>query len=121
MLEKTTYYQKLNRFSLFNTHFAFLDTEDYLADGLFIKHQVRVYFGDEFVKPGIPYRIIFCHVRKWDEERFRTAMGELPNKMLLCGNVDYLGVCAHIWERMSNEIDGKRDSCDADGAAEQTQ
>ena len=43
-MEKVTYYQTLNRFSLFNAYFAFLDTEDYLADGLFIKHQLRVYF-----------------------------------------------------------------------------
>ena len=120
-MEKAAYYQRLDRFSLFNVHFAFLDTEDYLADGLFIKHQVRVYFGDEFVNPDTPYHIIFCHVRKWDEERFRAAMSELSNKMLLCGNVDYLEVCAHIWERMSNAIDGRRGSCGADGAAEQAQ
>ena len=36
-MEKVTYYQTLNRFLLFNAYFAFLDTEDYLADGLFIK------------------------------------------------------------------------------------
>lgn len=120
-MEKVTYYQTLNRFSLFNAYFAFLDTEDYLADGLFIKHQLRVYFGDEFAKPGIPYRIIFCHVRKWDVEHFRTAMSELPNKMLLCGNVDYLDTCAHIWERMLNTRNEERDSYGADGAAEQAQ
>ena len=112
-MEKVTCYQTLNKFSLFNTHFVFLDTGDYLADGLFIKHQVRVHFGDELEKPGIPYRIIFCHVRKWDEERFRTAMSELPDKMLLCGKSDYLGVCKDIWE--------KGGFCDEDGAAEQTQ
>lgn len=37
-MEKATYYQTLNRVSLFNSYFAFLDAEDYLADGLFIKH-----------------------------------------------------------------------------------
>ena len=57
-MEKVAWYQTLNRFSLFNSYFAFLDTENYLADGLFIKYQVRVYFGDEFVKPNFPYRII---------------------------------------------------------------
>lgn len=120
-MEKVTYYQTLNRFSLFNSYFAFLDTEDYLADGLYIKHQVRVYFGDEFVNPDTPYRIIFCHVRKWDEERFCAAMGELPNKMLLYGNVDYLDTCTQIWERMLNAIDGKKNFCGADGAAEPAQ
>ncbi len=37
-MEKVTYYQTLNRFSLFNSYFAFLDAEDYLVDGLFIKY-----------------------------------------------------------------------------------
>lgn len=65
-MEQTNYYQLLRKFSLLNIYFAFLDTEDYLADGLFSKHRVRVYFGNEFVRPDIPYRIIFYHVRKWD-------------------------------------------------------
>ncbi len=120
-MEEVTYYQVLNRFSLFNTYFAFLDTKDYLADGLFIKHQVRVYFGDEFVKPDIPYRIIFCHVRKWDKERFCAAMRELPNKMLLCGNVDYLSACVNTWERIMGLKQERRASDGADGATEQTQ
>ena len=120
-MEQTNYYQLLHKFSLFNTYFAFLDTEDYLADGLFIKHQVRVYFGDELVNPDIPYRVIFCHVRKWDTGRFSAAMRELPNKMLLCGNVDYLSVSADIWKRMLKEKQEGRSSNGADGAVEQTQ
>ena len=120
-MEQTNYYQLLHKFSLFNTYFAFLDTEDYLADGLFIKHQVRVYFGDEFVDPGNPYRIIFCHVRKWDKERFCAAMRELPNKMLLCGNTDYLSACVNIWERMLKVKQERRASDAEDGAAEQMQ
>ena len=117
---QTNYYQLLHKFSLFNTYFAFLDTEDYLADGLFIKHQVRVYFGDEFAKPESPYRIIFGHIRKWDKERFCAAMSELPNKMLLCGNVDYLGACADIWEIMLKAKQEGRAPNGADGAVEQT-
>ncbi len=117
-MEQTNYYQLLHKFSLFNTYFAFLDTEDYLADGLFIKHQVRVYFGDEFVNPGIPYRIIFCHVRKWDKGRFCDAMRELPNKMLLCGNMNYISACVNTWERMVELKQEGRASDGANGAAE---
>lgn len=89
--------------------------------GSLIKHQVRVYFGDEFVNPDIPYRIIFCHVRKWDKERFCAAMRELPNKMLLYGNVDYVNACVNTWERIMKEKQKGRVSYGADGAAEQTQ
>ena len=62
MQEKPDYYQHLKKFSYSHTHFAFLDTEDYLADGLFIKNQVRVYFGDEFVTPDSPYHIISARI-----------------------------------------------------------
>ena len=120
-MEGTNYYQGLHRFSLLNTYFAFLDTEDYLADGLFIKHRVRVYFGDEFVKPDSPYCAIFCHVRKWDEKRFHAAMSELPNKMLLCGHVDYLDACMNICERVLTLKHEREAPDDAVGAAEQAQ
>lgn len=121
MQEIVGYYQHLKKFSPLHTHFAFLDTEDYLADRLFIKNQVRVYFGDEYVTPGSPYRIIFCHVRKQDEKRFHAAMRELPNKMLLCGNVDYLDACSHIWGKLLNAETERRDSRGADDPAEQAQ
>ena len=42
MMDENSHYQKLDKFSLLNSHFAFFDTGDYLADNLFIKHQVRV-------------------------------------------------------------------------------
>lgn len=99
-MEENIHYQKLRHFSLFNSHFAFFDTGDYLADNLFIKHQVRVYFGDEYVHPDGVYRAILCHVRRWDEEKFRTAIEELANKMLLCGHPDYLEFCNTMWGKM---------------------
>ena len=40
-------YWDLGRFLLIYQRFVFLDTEDYLADQLFIRHRVRVRFGDE--------------------------------------------------------------------------
>ena len=41
----------IEKFSFFHNYFAIIDTADYLADQLFIKHQVRVGFGPEFVCP----------------------------------------------------------------------
>lgn len=115
------YYQRLKKFSLFNTHFAFMDTEDYLADGLFMKHQVRVHFGDEFVKPGSPYRMILCHVRKKDVGRFKAALAELPNKMLLCGHSDYLSLCLSTWEKLERRKKETRILCEEAGVTEQAQ
>ncbi len=46
----TLFYQYIDRLSLFYNYFAFLDTDAYLADQLFIKHQVRVHFCEEYVR-----------------------------------------------------------------------
>ena len=75
----------IEKFSLFYSYFAIIDTADYLADQLFIKHKVRVGFGPEFVCPDAPYRVIMCKCRKRDVDAFLAAIRELPNKMLLCG------------------------------------
>ena len=83
----------IEKFSFFHNYFAIIDTADYLADQLFIKHQVRVGFGPEFVCPDAPYRVIMCKCRKRDVDAFLAAIRELPNKMLLCGHPDYLTFC----------------------------
>ena len=80
----------IEKFSFFHNYFAIIDTADYLADQLFIKHQVRVGFGPEFVCPDAPYRVVMCKCRKRDADAFLAAIRELPNKMLLCGYPDYL-------------------------------
>lgn len=80
---------KLEKFSLLYSYFAFMDTPQYLADQLFIKHQVRVHFMEEYGKPGSQYLVIFCKVLKKDESRFLAALKKLPNKMLLLGHADY--------------------------------
>ncbi len=80
---------KLSKFSLLYRYFVFMDTPQYLADQLFIKHQVRVHFMEEYGKTGSPYLVIFCKVLKRDEDKFLAALKELPNKMLLLGHTDY--------------------------------
>ena len=99
-MERNSFYQKLARFSLFYDYFAFLDVELYAADRLFIQHQVTVHFVREYGKPGCPYRIILCKVRKRDTGRCCVAMAELPNKLCLLGYADYLDVCRTLWEKV---------------------
>ena len=41
-------YWKLQKFSIFYTYYAFIDSQDYLADQLFVKHKVKVDFGKEY-------------------------------------------------------------------------
>lgn len=96
-MKHSQYYQPIDRPSLRYAYYAFLDTDAYLADPIFIKHQVRVRFREEYVRNDSPYRVIFCQVRKRDRMRFLAAMEELPNKMLLLGHTDYLETCCSLW------------------------
>lgn len=70
--------------------FAYLDTDQYLADNLFVKYEVPVDFGDEMKRPGEKYLIIFARCKKKYESGLVLAMSELANKMLICGNTDFV-------------------------------
>ncbi len=93
-------YLSLERFSLRHKFFAFLDAGEYLADGLFIKHQVTVKFMQEYARDDSPYLMIFCRIKKRDEGAFLDALREPPNKMLLCGYPDYPAQCHDLMEKI---------------------
>lgn len=86
---KENLFLEIDRFSLRYDYFLFFDTSDYLADQLFIQKEVRVWFGDEYKKPGSPFIGIICKVKKKDRTRFIEALDALENKMILCGYRDY--------------------------------
>jgi len=76
-----------------------------MADQLFVREQVRVWFGHEFASPDSPYRVIFCKCRKKDAEAFERALEALPNKMLLCGHRDYITYCENLKRKMEQARD----------------
>ena len=77
-------YLKLEKFSLRYAYFLFFDTREYLADSLFIRHQVRVWFEREYGKDGSPLLAICCHVKKKDVPAFLAALEDLKDKTILC-------------------------------------
>lgn len=77
-------------------YYAYFDTKDYLADNLFIKHEVTVHFMQEYAHDGTEYIVIRCKCRKRDSAAFCTALEEHPNKMLICGHRDYMDFCKEI-------------------------
>ena len=91
-------YLKLNLYSPFTYSYIFVDCDKYLADRLFINHKVSVKFGREYYKEDSVYRIIFCKIKKRDEERFLLALSEMYNKMLLLGYTDYTDFCANFYK-----------------------
>ena len=86
----------LEKFSLLYDYYAYFDTKDYLADNSFIKHKVTVHFMQEYAHDGTEYIVILCRCRKRDSAAFCTALEELPNKMLICGHIDYAESCEDI-------------------------
>lgn len=96
MNNENRYYWKISRVSLFFFYFVFFDTKEYLADRLFIRHKVRVWFGKEYVKKDCPFVLIFCKIRKKDIESFAAALDEMERTMLLKGHLDYPDFCAEM-------------------------
>lgn len=86
-------YWKLDDFSIRYCYYAYIDTHENLADQLFIKHKVRVYFEKEYQRNDTDYKIIFCKVKKKDKPEFLSALSELADKMLLLGHTDYTQFC----------------------------
>lgn len=82
-------YWPIEKSSLRYAYFLFFDTIPYLADQLFIRHRVRVWFEPEYAKEDSPYIAVLCHVRKKDVPQFPDALEDLKKSMLLCGHPDY--------------------------------
>ena len=82
-------YLKIRKPSLRYDYFLFFDTPEYLADQLFIKQMVRVWFDKEYAKEGSPFLAILCRVKKKDSAKFLAALDALKNKMILCGYPEY--------------------------------
>ncbi len=113
-------YKEIRRYSLRYAFFMFYDTTPYLADQIFIRHKLKVWFEQEYVKDGFPYRAIICHVKKKDVPIFEACMKELKIIMIICGHPDYE---QDIREQM-NEIDYfikmlRENENDTDGKTEQ--
>lgn len=88
------HYLKLKGASPFRAEFVYVDVPEYIADKLFIKHKVFVKFAkDQIRRPGDPYVIVFCSVRKKDVGKFTAALEELPEAMLQNGYEDYMEYC----------------------------
>ena len=90
----------IEKFSFRYQYFTLIDTADHLADQLFIKHKVRVWFGEEYFRADTPFRVIICRCRKRDVVAFMMAISELTNKMLLCGHPDYPAFCEGLKQKI---------------------
>ena len=86
-------YMKLQKFSLFYAHYIFVDSQEHLADALFLSQGIQIHWGKEFAKPGISYRFRFCKVRKRQEKQFLEALQKLQDDMPLSQYLEYASFC----------------------------
>ena len=89
-------YWKQNETTAFSVLYAYIDAEGHLADQIFMRKGLRIRKKAVLEKPGLPYHIIFCWVKKGGVEGFQTAMDELRNKLLIFGYRDYPDVCVDL-------------------------
>lgn len=89
----------------FRIKYAYVDVNrdcDYLADALFFKREIPVYFKDEMVRAGDKYRVIFCSIKKKYQKKFEEALNELRNKMVICGFTDYDEYCENLKKELED-------------------
>ncbi len=116
-------YWTIEKFSLRFDYFLFFDTTPYLADQLFIKHQVRAWFDREYERAGPPYIAIICHVRKRDVPKFLAALEDLKKSMMLCGHPEYQTEISRFMdevEKLKGVLDHGEGNADLKTGQEQT-
>lgn len=87
--------------------FMFVDTKDYIADHIFIQHEIRVRFRKgEFGKEESPFRMIFCSVKAQDADSFIACMADLHRAILLSRHKGYEDACEVV--RTLKDISDKR-------------
>ena len=69
--------------------YVYLDTDEFLARSLFVRHMIRVKVEGVMTRENEEYRLVALKVLKKDEALFLQAMEELKGKMLLFGHRDY--------------------------------
>ena len=70
-------------------NYVYLDTEEFLAKSLIVRHMIRVKVESVMGRENEKYKLVALKVLRKDEEKFRGAMEELKGKMLLFGHRDY--------------------------------
>ena len=78
-------YIEIDRKSLLFKFFAYLDTNEYLANEMFVQNGLKVFFCKTGRKKDSRYVIVICKVWKKDADRFVRVMDLMNKKMLLLG------------------------------------
>ena len=83
---------RFGRSSLLHRQYIYFD-RDQCSFSLLRRRNVRMKIKSVLKKQNDKYVVVLCKVRKKDVGEFEVAMEELPNKMLICGYLDYSAFC----------------------------
>lgn len=90
--------------------YVYVDHRSNAADALFNQYGIKVARGEEMVRAGSPYSIVFCRVKKRDAKKFEMALRKLKDKLLLIGHRDYVDACSEVaglFEREGENVESK--------------
>lgn len=99
---------QLKKFSFRYVHFVILDTNEYLAEQIFIKHKVKVHYEKKYAEFGSKYVVVFCKVRKKQLNAFHDSMQELGNKVMQMGHSDYKVRCEQLDDKISQNYNAAK-------------
>ena len=84
-------------------HYLFIDDPNCSASSVFAVNGLRIKVKEYATRDDLDYRLIFCDVRKKDEEKFKKSMQDLINKMYLIGKTDYEEVATRMLAELTQE------------------
>lgn len=99
---------KVRSMNPFRLNYIYLDVSEYLADRIFVRHELPVkFFDQEFRREGSDVRFVYCSIRKKNRAEFEKCMEELCDAAALMGYTDYTAACEGL-DRMLNAYEDSR-------------
>ena len=79
----------LRTFNPFKKMYAYVDTNNYLADRIFLEKRLNVKFLKDFYRHEDDYIIVFVKVKNKDVPEFMECIKELEKRLLITGHDDF--------------------------------
>lgn len=80
--------------------FVYVDTENHLADDVFVTNKIPVKFKGDYKHDDKKYIIVYCKVKSKYLDEFTNSLGQLKNKMIHNGFKDYEVFCKNLSEKI---------------------
>lgn len=80
--------------------FVYVDTENHLADDIFVTNKIPVKFKGDYKHDDQKYIIVYCKVKSKYLDEFTNSLGKLKNKMIHNGFTDYEVFCKNLSEKI---------------------